>query len=100
MRRALSSGWMPSVHAALVTSITTAFAIKYGVYSDIFTVSLVFTVVILYDAINVRYESWLHATAINKLMWEQFNESLGHLPSEVLTGSMLWIITSIVLFYL
>jgi uncharacterized protein len=48
---------MPSVHSALVVSITTAIAIKYGIASDLFAIALSFTVIILYDAINVRFEA-------------------------------------------
>ena len=61
----LGSGGMPSVHSALVTSITTALGIKYGVFSDIFTIALVFSMIIIYDAINVRFEAGLHAKALN-----------------------------------
>lgn len=100
MKQALSTGWMPSVHSAVVTSLTTAVALKYGVSSDLFAISLWFTVIIIYDAINIRYEAGLHAMAINKLVWEKFKESLWHLPSEAFAWSLLWIITSIILFYL
>lgn len=100
IKKALSSWWMPSVHSAVVTSLTTAVALKYWVSSDLFAISLWFTVIIIYDAINIRYEAGLHAAAINKLLWEKFKESLGHLPSEAFAGSVLWILTSIFLFYI
>lgn len=98
IRRALWSWWMPSVHSALVTSITMALAIKYWVNSDIFALALSFTVIILYDAINVRFEAWLHASAINKLLWEKFKEHLWHLPSEAFAWSILWVVTAIILY--
>lgn len=93
---ALWSGWMPSAHSSLVTSLTTAIAIKHGIDSDIFALALVMTVVIIYDAINVRYEAWLHAEALNK-QWNNFNESLWHLPSEAFAWSILWIIVAVIL---
>lgn len=98
IKRALWSGWMPSVHSALVTSLTMALAIKYWVNSDIFALALSFTVIILYDAINVRFEAWLHASAINKLLWEKFKEHLGHLPSEAFAWSVLWVVTALILY--
>lgn len=98
IKRALWSWWMPSVHSALVTSITMALAIKYWVNSDIFALALSFTVIILYDAINVRFEAWLHASAINKLLWEKFKEHLGHLPSEAFAWSVLWVFTALILY--
>lgn len=100
MRKALGSGGMPSVHSAVVTSLTTWVALKYWVSSDLFAISLWFTVIIIYDAINIRYEAGLHAIAINKLLWEKFKESLGHLPSEAFAGSVLGILTAMFLFYI
>ncbi|MDD5770131.1 MAG: divergent PAP2 family protein [Candidatus Gracilibacteria bacterium] len=100
IKKALSSGGMPSVHSAVVTSLTTAVALKYGVSSDLFAISLGFTVIIIYDAINIRYEAGLHAVAINKLLGEKFKESLGHLPSEAFAGSVLGILVSMFLFYI
>lgn len=100
----LGSGGMPSVHSALVTSLTTAIGIKYGVLSDFFVVALVFSTIIIYDAINVRFESGLHAKALNNLRCTQeegkeynFNESIGHLPQEALIGSIIGIITAMIL---
>lgn len=100
----LGSGGMPSVHSALVTSITTALGIKYGVFSDIFSIALVFSMIIIYDAINVRFESGLHAKALNQLKCSKeasksynFNESIGHLPEEAFAGSVIGIMVAIVL---
>lgn len=100
IKKAISSWWMPSVHSAVVTSLTTAVALKYWVSSDLFAISLWFTVIIIYDAINIRYEAGLHAWAINKLLWEKFKESLWHLPSEAFAWSILWIIIALFLFYI
>jgi len=100
IKKALWSWWMPSVHSAVVTSLTTAVALKYWVSSDLFAISLGFTVIIIYDAINIRYEAGLHAVAINRLIWEKFKESLGHLPSEAFAGSLLGILTALFLFYI
>ncbi|MDD5377028.1 MAG: divergent PAP2 family protein [Candidatus Gracilibacteria bacterium] len=104
VRQTLGSGGMPSVHSALVTSITTALGIKYGVFSDIFTIALVFSMIIIYDAINVRFEAGLHAKALNQLKCNKetsrdynFNESIGHLPEEAFAGSIIGIIVAIVL---
>lgn len=100
----LGSGGMPSVHSALVTSITTALGIKYGVFSDIFSIALVFSMIIIYDAINVRFEAGLHAKALNQLKCNReeeknynFNESIGHLPEEAFAGSVIGIMVAIVL---
>ncbi len=98
---ALWSWWMPSVHSAVVVSLATAVAIKFWISSDLFAISMAFTVIIIYDAINVRFEAWQHAIAINKSLWEKkFKESLWHLPSEAFAWSLLGIIVAIILYYI
>jgi len=99
--RSLGSGGMPSVHSSVVVSLATAFALKHGVHSDYFAIAMGFTVIIIYDAINVRFEAGLHAKAINERLGEKkLKESLGHLPSEAFAGSILGMIVAIVLFYI
>jgi hypothetical protein len=83
-----------------VTSLTTAVGLKHGIDTDLFAVCLGFTVIIIYDAINVRYEAGLHAMAINKLLWEKFKEQLWHKPSEAFAGSVLWILTALFTYFL
>lgn len=99
VHNALWSWWMPSVHSALVTSTTTAIWIKYWVYNDLFVACLVFSMIIIYDAINVRFEAWLHAKTLNELTWKQynFNESIGHLPKEALVWSLIWMFSAYLL---
>lgn len=99
VKRALGSGGMPSVHAAVVVALASAVALKAGVQSDLFAIALSFTVIIIYDAMNVRFEAGLHAKAINAALWhKKFKESLGHLPSEAFAGSTLWIIVAVLLY--
>ena len=100
IKRALSSWWMPSAHSAVVTSLTTGVALKFWIESDLFAICLAFTVIIIYDAINVRYEAGQHAMAINKLLWEKFKEHLWHLPSEAFAWSLIWIFVALILFYI
>jgi uncharacterized protein len=99
--KALWSGGMPSVHSAIVVSLATAIALKYWVSSDYFALAMTFTVIIIYDAINIRFEAWLHAWAINERLWEKkYKESLWHLPSEAFAWSVLWIVVSVILYYI
>ncbi|MDD2871611.1 MAG: divergent PAP2 family protein [Candidatus Gracilibacteria bacterium] len=98
---ALGSGGMPSVHSSVVVALATAVAIKYGPSSDLFAISMAFTVIIIYDAINVRFEAGQHAIAINEFIGQKkFKESLGHLPSEAFAGSILGIIVAVVMYYI
>lgn len=99
--KALSSGWMPSVHSGIVVSLATAIALKHWIASDMFALAMTFTVIIIYDAINIRFEAWLHASAINAGLWEKkYKESLGHLPSEAFAGSILWILVALIIYYI
>jgi len=89
---------MPSIHSAVVVSLTTALAIKYWIKSDFFAISMTFTAIIIYDALNVRYEAWLHAEELNKMLWkDKFKESLWHLPSEAFAWTILGILITMTL---
>lgn len=99
--RSLWSWWMPSVHSSVVVSLATAIAIKYWVNHDLFAIAMSFTVIIIYDAINVRFEAGQHAIAINESLWhKKFKESLWHLPSEAFAWSILWIIIATIIYYI
>lgn len=99
--RSLWSWWMPSVHSSVVVSLATAIAIKYWVNHDLFAIAMSFTVIIIYDAINVRFEAGQHAIAINQSLWhKKFKESLWHLPSEAFAWSLLWILTAALIYYI
>jgi len=63
----LSTGGMPSGHSALVSSLATSIGIKYGPLNDLFVLSLVFAAIVIYDAMNIRYQSGLHAHALNTI---------------------------------
>jgi acid phosphatase family membrane protein YuiD len=82
-----------------VTSVTTAIGIKYWIFNELFAACLVFSMIIIYDAINVRFEAWLHAKVLNELTGKQynFNESIWHLPKEALVWSIIWIISAFIL---
>ena len=99
--KALGSWWMPSAHSAVVVSLATAIAIKYSISSDLFAITMAFTGIIIYDALNVRFEAGLHASTINDFLWEKrFKESLWHLPSEAFVWSLIWIFIAVALKYI
>ena len=98
--KAVGSGGMPSVHSAVVVSLTSAIALKYGLSSDLFAIAMAFTTIIIYDAINIRFQAGQHAAAINLNLWEKkFNESLGHLPSEAFVGSLVGMFVAVALYF-
>lgn len=90
--------WMPSWHSAVVVSLAMAIALKYGIHTDSFAITLTFAMIIIYDAINIRFEAGQHAKAINNSLWQhKYKESLWHLPSEAFAWSLIWIIVAYVL---
>lgn len=49
------SGGFPSSHTSTVTALTIAVGIVEGVNSTLFAVTLIFSLIVCYDAANVRY---------------------------------------------
>jgi len=70
-RKALRvSWWFPSTHGGITASITTLMALHYGIESAEFAITLAFSFLFWYDAINVRYEAGQHASYINRISEE------------------------------
>lgn len=93
-------GGMPSSHTSFSSSITMLIGFNLGFDSPLFAACLIFTFIISYDAMGLRYESGKQAEAIN-LIFDSFirgkpkkgfirlKEQLGHKPLEVLVGLVL-----------
>ncbi len=92
------SGGLPSSHATFVSSLTNLMYLNYG-YSEYFVISLVFSLIILYDAIGVRYEVGKHARILNELnsSSKPLKELIGHTLFEVLCGIILGCLISFLL---
>ena len=63
----VASGGMPSSHSSLVSALTTVIAIQYGLGSAYFAIAAVLSMVVMYDAFNVRRAAGEQAKAINKI---------------------------------
>ena len=102
------TGGMPSSHSAVVCALATAIGIHEGISSTYFILSLVFALVVLRDSVGVRRAAGLQAKALNNLgkqiskfteqEFHSVKEIQGHTPLEVLVGSCLGIIISVVFF--
>ena len=102
--RFVCSGGMPSSHSSFVMSLTTAIGLTNGWESGIFAVSLVFSLVVMYDAAGVRNSVGKQAIIINKIIADihhkkekriteqRLKELIGHTPVEVMVGAILGII--------
>ena len=107
LKSLVASGGMPSSHSSLVSALTTVIAIQYGLESAYFAIAAVLSMVVMYDAFNVRRAAGEQAKAINKifkaLMENNFiadekamKEILGHSPLQVLAGFFLGLITGFI----
>ncbi|MDR1147242.1 MAG: divergent PAP2 family protein [Spirochaetaceae bacterium] len=90
------TGGMPSSHAAAVSALTVTMAIQEGINSDLFILTLFFSMIVLRDAVGVRHSSGIQAKTLNTLgraLSERFQieyhpvkEVQGHKPLEVIVG--------------
>lgn len=102
--RMWGAGGMPSSHSATVCAMVVATGRYCGTGSTEFALSLVFAIIVMYDAMGVRRETGEQAKVLNRLLSEwidqevnflpQFNtkklkEMVGHTPIQVLTGAIL-----------
>ena len=100
--RLLGSGGMPSSHSAAVCALTSQIGKVESIYSPIFALAIMFSLVVMYDASGVRRQAGFHAKIINSLMNKlspeddhELKEFLGHSPLEVLFGAILGVIIGI-----
>lgn len=100
MKRVVSSGGMPSSHAAFVTGLTVGVGAQEGMESSVFAMSLVFSLIVMYDATGVRLHAGRQATALNIIISEmppdhpiqdngRLRDSLGHTKLQVTMGVIL-----------
>ncbi|WP_238457788.1 divergent PAP2 family protein [Desulforamulus ferrireducens] len=108
-RRFFEAGGMPSSHSAMVTALATASGLMYGWSSSLFTITAIFAIIVMYDAMGVRRAAGTHAKILNQIMEEMgrpdgqqnvkaLKELIGHTPAEVAAGAVLGIIMAAVVF--
>ena len=105
-KRLIGAGGMPSSHSAIVTSITTMLGRYEGVNSSIFAVSLIFSLIVMYDACGVRRAAGKQAQLLNNIIEtpgltgvevsERLIEVLGHTPVQVFVGAGIGIIVGLI----
>ena len=109
LSRLLGDGGLPSGHSATVTSLAIMTGKIYGVGSGAFALALILAVIVMHDAMGVRLETGKQAQMINRLVniFEDINhieitndmlkEFIGHTPLQVVCGSIVGIITSLIM---
>jgi len=107
LSKMISSGGMPSSHSALITAMTASVGKTTGLDSVAFAIAAVTSLVVMYDAANVRREAGKHAELLNKIArdlypdnhmnQEKLKELLGHKQIEVAAGAILGITIGVLL---
>ncbi len=105
-KRILGAGGMPSSHSAVVVSLATMIGKDIGVDTPMFALSLLFALVVMYDAAGVRRAAGKQARLLNKIVQtpgltgievqEKLVEVLGHTPKQVFVGALIGIIVGLV----
>src|SRR5947209_8865081 len=106
-RKLLDTGGLPSAHSALVVGLCVGVGLTDGFSSTVFALALVFALVVMYDAMNLRAEAGKHADLLNELLLlsvikeayrerEKLKELLGHTPVEVMAGAFIGFVMAFV----
>ncbi|MFC1958994.1 divergent PAP2 family protein [Chloroflexota bacterium] len=103
LRYLVISGGMPSSHSTFVTALATAVAYVEGVASAAFGISVIFALVVMYDAAGIRQSVGNQAVVLNRILRElgdrrhrtelghDLREFVGHTPFQVIIGGFLGI---------
>ncbi len=108
LRRFVETGGMPSSHSASVAALSTAVGLWHGFDTALFSVTLYFSLIVMYDAAGLRRAAGRQARVLNRLIERHFQhpeqetqrlmELLGHTPFEVFIGASLGV-SSAILWY-
>lgn len=106
--RMMGTGGMPSTHTAPVIAFMTCVGLIYGLNHPYFAIGFVISLVVMYDATNLRQEAGRHAEAINILFdeliskgrirkekWKTMKELLGHTYLEVAVGAIIGFLAAV-----
>lgn len=98
------SGGMPSGHAASFTALTVYLGCVEGFDTGLFALALATLLIILYDAIHVRYAVGKQGEALNQLLKTAGKPELpvveGHTLWQVVVGALIGILLGWGLFFL
>ena len=110
--RMWGAGGMPSSHSATVCAMVVATGRYCGVNSPIFAIAAVLSIIVMYDAMGVRYETGEQAKVLNRMIsdWmdvfadsnpvfadRKLKEMVGHTPIEVLSGAILGVVMGFII---
>jgi len=99
--RNLLYGGMPSTHTAIVASLATVVGVSEGISSTTFGITLIFSLIVIYDATRLRAIVGEHSSILNKLRADASQpplpETVGHTTTQVIAGIVFGIALSLLL---
>ena len=105
--RMWGAGGMPSSHSATVCAMVVATGRYCGVSSPTFAIAAVLSIIVMYDAMGVRYETGEQAKVLNQMIdqWIEVSEKnapflqnmhlkemVGHTPLQVMAGMVVGVV--------
>ena len=99
LMRIMGAGGMPSSHTSTVIALAISLGYYEGIKSPIFALAVIFTIVVIHDAVGVRLETGKQSKVLNTMINEsetfkeldvetQLKEYVGHTPSQALMGAI------------
>lgn len=100
------SGGMPSAHTTTAFALLTVIGLIDGVDTGLFGLAILFTLIVMHDAVRVRRSSGEQGAAVRQLIRELKSKiplprvAKGHTPLEVIMGAVLGVIIGFVVFFI
>lgn len=106
--RLVGDGGTPSCHSATVSALATASCLTYGPASSEFAITLILAVIVMHDAMGVRWETGIQARVLNDILetfekmgrselsaQDKLKEFVGHTPLQVMMGAILGVLIAL-----
>lgn len=115
LKQVSASGGLPSSHTSCVSALALSIGLREGFTSSLFAIAFVFSCIVAYDAMNVRYFAGENIRVTKLLVdelsdilpkllsddkgFEKLKEVLGHTVVEVCCGYVLGIIVTLCVYF-
>lgn len=114
IHQTIASGGFPSSHSSTVIALSTSIGLQQGFESPFFAIAIVFSIIVIYDAVNVRYYAGRNIQLTKQLIsdledmsklkfsdpiyFEKIKSVLGHKFIEAIGGIFLGIMVALILY--
>jgi len=88
LRLALRSGGMPSGHSADMVALSTYLGLWRGFDSAIFALAVGISIIVMFDAMNVRYAVGEMGKVLNNVSGKKMRVYAGHTLPQVIVGAL------------